>query len=55
MVEKRVVLIFRRKNENLIIEDIISNDSAIKNGIPLDTSMNTSKCRRIFKIKFECL
>lgn len=42
-------------DENLIVEEIINNDSAIENGIPLDTSMNTSKCRRIFKTKFKCL
>jgi len=39
-------------DENLIIDDLISNDNAIANGIPLDTSMNTDKCRRIFKTKF---
>lgn len=39
-------------DDKLIKEDIISTEYADKNGIPLDTSMNTSRCRRIFKTKF---
>lgn len=60
--EKESYYTFNRKmaeklglDEKLIAEDIISNDSAIENGIPLDTSMNTSKCRSIFKTEFKCL
>lgn len=39
-------------DENLIIEDMISIENAIANGIPLDTSMNTTKCRLTFKTRF---
>ncbi|WML33475.1 sugar nucleotide-binding protein [Clostridium sp. OS1-26] len=39
-------------DENLVIEDTISIENAIANGIPLDTSMNTSKCKMIFKTSF---
>jgi dTDP-4-dehydrorhamnose reductase len=39
-------------DDKLIIEDIIDIEHANENGIPLDTSMNTSKCRQTFKTKF---
>ncbi|WML33495.1 hypothetical protein [Clostridium sp. OS1-26] len=55
----KVYLKFNRKmarklglDENLVIEDTISIENAIANGIPLDTSMNTSKCKMIFKTSF---
>jgi len=58
-VQKQSYYTFNRKmarklglDEKLIIEDIISNGNEIANVIPLDTSMNTDKCRRIFKTKF---
>jgi len=39
-------------NEALINEDIIDEEYAEINGIPLDTSMNTEKCRKLFTTSF---
>lgn len=39
-------------DENLIIEDIIDRKKAVENSIPLDTSMDTHKCRTTFKTNF---
>jgi dTDP-4-dehydrorhamnose reductase len=39
-------------DENLIIRDIISPERAAEEVIPLDTSMDTSKCRAVFRTNF---
>jgi len=39
-------------NEELINEDIIDEEYAEIKGIPLDTSMNTEKCRKLFTTSF---
>jgi dTDP-4-dehydrorhamnose reductase len=57
--EKESYFTFNRKiarklnlNEELILEDIIEQEQSNLKGIPLDTSMNTEKCRRLFSTKF---
>jgi len=42
-------------NEELINEDIIDEEYAEINGIPLDTSMNTEKCKKLFTTRFRNL
>ena len=41
-------LIMQNNNEELIYEDIINEEYAEINGIHLDTSMNTGRCRKLF-------
>ena len=42
-------------NEELINKDIVDEEYAEINGIPLDTSMNTEKCKKLFTTRFRNL